>query len=158
MLPYLLFIAGFVILIFGAELLIRGAARLATIWGISPVIVGLTIVAIGTSAPELAISTFSAARGQTDLAFGNIIGSNICNILLVLGASALFAPLVVSQKIIRIDVPIMIGFSVMTGVMAFNGLIGPVDGIILLGCALGYTVFTVIKSKPESKDIEKEYE
>ncbi|OGQ58318.1 MAG: sodium:calcium antiporter [Deltaproteobacteria bacterium RIFCSPLOWO2_02_FULL_50_16] len=156
--PLLLFIAGFLLLVLGAEWLIRGAARLAALLGLSPLIIGLTIVAFGTSTPEFAIGTISALRNQTDLAFGNIVGSNICNIFLILGLSATVTPLFVAQKIIRLDVPIMIGFSIMMGIMAVDGVVSHVDGGILLCCAVLYTFFTIKKSRPDTLFVQKEYE
>ncbi|MDP4638885.1 MAG: sodium:calcium antiporter, partial [Verrucomicrobiales bacterium] len=96
-LPIFLFLlAGLVFLIWGAELLVRGASRIATAVGISPLVVGLTVVAFGTSSPELAVSVMSAFKGQADLAIGNVVGSNIFNILLILGISSVIVPLVVA--------------------------------------------------------------
>ncbi len=109
----LLFIAGFVLLALGGECLVRGSSRLAGMLGISPLVVGLTVVAFGTSAPELAVSIISAYAGQADLAIGNVVGSNICNILMILGLSALVAPLVVDQQLVRLDVPLVICVSLL---------------------------------------------
>ena len=103
-----LFFLGLGTLVAGAHILIRGASQLALSFGISPLVVGLTIVAFGTSAPELAVSVQSAWSNQVDLALGNAVGSNIFNILLVLGVSALVAPLVVARQVIRQEVPFMI--------------------------------------------------
>jgi cation:H+ antiporter len=108
-----LFIIGLVALIVGAELLVRGAARLAVGFGISPLVVGLTVVAFGTSSPELAVSVGSALSGQADIALGNVVGSNIFNVLFILGVSALIGTLVVAQQLIRLDVPLMIGVSIL---------------------------------------------
>ena len=100
-LPIVLFLlAGLVFLIWGAELLVRGASRIATAVGISPLVVGLTVVAFGTSSPELAVSVMSAFKGQADLAIGNVVGSNIFNILLILGISSVIVPLVVAQQLV----------------------------------------------------------
>ncbi len=104
----LLLVAGLVLLILGAEALVRGAARIATALGISPLVIGLTVVALGTSSPEIAVTVQSVFAGQSDLAIGNIVGSNIFNILLILGLSAAITPLVVSRQLVRLDVPIMI--------------------------------------------------
>ena len=95
--------AGLAVLVFGAELLVRGAARLAGALGIAPLIIGLTVVAFGTSAPELAVSLKSAFAGQADIALGNVVGSNIFNVLFILGVSALITPLVVAQQLVRLD-------------------------------------------------------
>ena len=109
-----LLILGFAFLILGAEALVRGASRLATTLGIPSLVIGLTVVAYGTSAPELAVSIFSSYKAQTDIAMGNIVGSNIFNVLFILGLSSLIAPLVVSRQLIRLDVPLMIGISLLT--------------------------------------------
>ena len=119
------------ILVIGAEVLVRGASRLAAALGISPLVIGLTIVAFGTSSPELAVSLQSALNGQPDLAIGNVVGSNILNVLLILGLSALITPLIVAQQLVRLDVPIMIGASLLLWVLALNGAISQVEGAAL---------------------------
>ena len=111
-------IAGLIFLVFGAEALVKGASRIAAAAGISPLVIGLTVVAFGTSAPELAVSVMSSANGQTDIALGNVIGSNIFNVLFILGISSIIIPLVVAQQLIRLDVPIMIGASLLTLLLA----------------------------------------
>ncbi|MDX1520379.1 MAG: calcium/sodium antiporter [Anaerolineae bacterium] len=152
------FIAGFVILVFGAELLVRGAAQLAVAVGISPLVIGLTVVAYGTSSPELAVSLQSSYAGQADIAIGNVVGSNIANVLLILGVSALITPLMVAQQMIRLDVPIMIGLSVLLLVMGLDGGIGRIDGLILFAGAIVYTVFVIRQSRKENKAVQQEYE
>ena len=111
-------VLGLVLLVAGADLLVRGASRLALRFGISPLLIGLTVVAFGTSAPELAVSVQAGLAGQSGIAVGNIVGSNIFNVLMVLGVSALITPLVVSQQLIRVDVPLVIGASVLFLIMA----------------------------------------
>ncbi len=143
----LLFIAGIILLMTGGELLVRGASRLAVLFGISPLIVGLTIVSFMTSAPELAVNIQAALNDKPDIAIGNIIGSNISNILLILGISALFAPLVVSKKLYQVDVPIMVGATLMAYLFAFNGVIGIVEGVILFLCIIGYTLFAAYEAR-----------
>ena len=101
-------VLGFVLLVVGGELLVRGASALAAAFRISPLVIGLTVVAFGTSAPELGVSLQAALTGNADVAIGNVVGSNIVNVLVVLGASALVAPLIVSRQLIRLDVPLMI--------------------------------------------------
>ena len=101
MLNFLIFAAGLAALVAGADVLVRGASRLALSFGISPLVVGLTIVAFGTSAPEVAVSAGAVLSGQTDLAIGNVVGSNIFNVLFILGLSALITPLVVHVQLIR---------------------------------------------------------
>ncbi len=154
----LVFLAlGLVLLVAGAELLVRGASRLALRFGVSPLVIGLTVVAFGTSAPELAVSVQSGLAGQSDLAVGNIVGSNIFNVLVVLGLSALITPLVVQQQIVRIDVPLVIGASVLFWILALDGRIGLFDGLLLTTGIVAYTVFAVRQSRQESLAIQEEY-
>ncbi len=115
------FALGLVALVAGAELLVRGASKLSLSFGISPLVVGLTVVAFGTSAPEMAVSVQSALAGQVDIAIGNVVGSNIFNVLLILGASALITPLIVNQQLIRQEVPVMIAVSLLAWALAADG-------------------------------------
>ncbi|MGI5863131.1 MAG: calcium/sodium antiporter [Myxococcales bacterium] len=142
-LTLVLFLLGFGLLLLGAEVLVRGASHLASVMRISPLVIGLTVVAYGTSAPELAVSVSSAWSGTADIALGNVIGSNICNILLILGASALVAPLVVQQRLVRVDVPLMIVLSVVVLLIGLDGTVGRIDGLILAVGAVSYTVLLV---------------
>ncbi len=152
-----LFALGFVLLVGGAEFLVRGASKLAIAVGISPLVVGLTVVAYGTSAPELAVTIQATYAGQADLAVGNVVGSNISNILLVLGIAALIGALVVNQKLVRLEIPLMIGLSFLVLFMGQDGLISRFDGIILFAGAIGYTVFAIRQSRKENKQIQEEY-
>ncbi|UCG38735.1 MAG: calcium/sodium antiporter [bacterium] len=145
------FVAGLLLLIGGAELLVRGATRLSLYIGIPPLVIGLTVVAFGTSAPELAVSVQSALAGQANIALGNVLGSNIFNVLFILGASALITPLVVTRKLVRVEVPIMIGVSVLLGGMAWDERIGRVDGTLLFGGLLIYTVGSVLAGLRDRK-------
>ena len=147
----ILFILGFVFLIAGAEFLVRGASRLAIAAGISPLVVGLTVVAFGTSSPELAVTVQSAYLGQTEVAIGNVVGSNIANILLVLGISAAIGALVVAQKLVRVEVPLMIGLSLLVLLMGLDGKIGWQEGILLTFGALVYTAFLIRQSRKENQ-------
>lgn len=158
LLTLVLFIVGLVLLVAGAEFLVRGASRLAAAVGVSPLVIGLTVVAYGTSAPELAVSVQSSWAGQADLAVGNVVGSNICNVLFILGISALIVPLVVAQQLIRWDVPLMIGISVLLWVLAADGHVGRLDGGILFSGALAYTVLAIRQSRRESAAIRAEYQ
>ena len=148
----LLLLAGFVLLIGGAELLVRGAARLAADLGISPLVVGLPVVAFGTSSPELAVSVLSAHGGQAGIALGNVVGSNICNVLLILGLSALVAPLVVARQVVRLEVPIMIGVSLLLTLFALDGAVGRWEGALLFATVITYTVWTVRRSRRELRE------
>lgn len=152
-----LLVAGLVLLILGGELLVRGAARLAIAAGISPLVVGLTVVAFSTSAPELAVNLQSALSGAPDLAIGNIVGSNISNVLLILGVSALIMPLTVKQQLIRLDVPIMVGASVLLLVMALDGQMLRGEGAALMLCIVAYSVLAVFMSRRESRAVQQEY-
>tara|TARA_R110000796_G_scaffold127333_5_gene242606 strand:- start:18560 stop:19633 length:1074 start_codon:yes stop_codon:yes gene_type:complete len=142
-------IAGLVLLVAGAEVLVRGAAKLAAQFGIPPLVIGLTVVAFGTSAPETAVSVQAAFNGSGDLAIGNVIGSNIANVLLILGLTALVAPLIVSRQLIRLDVPIMIGASLVTYALAWDGSLSRLDGALLFAAVVAYTLFLVISSRRE---------
>ena len=139
-------IGGFTLLVLGAEVLVRGAARLAASFDMSPLIIGLTVVAFGTSAPEMAVSTQSAFMGQGDIAIGNVIGSNIFNVLVVLGLSALIIPLVVSRQLVRFDVPIMIAAGFLAWFLALDGSYSRIDGLILFSCIIVYTGYLIISS------------
>jgi cation:H+ antiporter len=146
-----LLLGGFVILIGGAELLVQGAARLAADLGISSLVIGLTVVAFGTSSPELAVSIFSAHGGQAGLALGNVVGSNICNVLLILGLSALIAPLVVSRQVVWLEVPIMIGVSLVLVLFGLDGRLKPWEGFLLFAGAILYVTWSVRRSRRENR-------
>ncbi|NZA25528.1 calcium/sodium antiporter [Luteimonas sp. SJ-92] len=134
----LLFVGGLAALLGGAEMLVRGASRLAAATGLSPLVIGLTVVAFGTSAPELAVGIGAARSGATDLAVGNIVGSNITNVLLILGLSAAIAPLTVSRQLIRLDVPVMILCSVAVMLLTLDGRLSRIEGAALFAACLGY--------------------
>lgn len=146
----LVFVGGLLALVAGANALVHGASRMALSLGISPLVVGLTIVAFGTSAPEMAVSTGAVLNGQTDIALGNVVGSNIFNVLFILGASALIAPLVVHVQLIRQEVPIMLGAALLLIVLASDGSISWWDGALLLVLMLVYTGFLIVQSRRES--------
>jgi cation:H+ antiporter len=158
-----LLIVGLVALVAGAEALVRGAARLAARTGMSSVVIGLTVVAFGTSAPELAVSVGDALRGGDEagsIAIGNVVGSNIANILLVLGtAAAVGGSLFVAQRIVRLDVPIMIGASVLVLVFVLDEQLGRIEGLVLLTALAVYLTWTVIAAtRGSSPDIVTEYD
>jgi cation:H+ antiporter len=155
-------LAGLVLLVAGAEVLVRGAAKLAAHFGIPPLVIGLTVVAFGTSAPETAVSVQAAFNGSGDLAIGNVIGSNIANVLLILGITALIAPLLVSRQLIRLDVPIMIGASLVTFALAYDGSLSRIDGALLFSAVIAYSAFLIISSRknktPANDAFSVEYE
>ncbi|MAM88923.1 MAG: sodium:calcium antiporter [unclassified Hahellaceae] len=150
-------LAGLVLLVAGAEVLVKGAARLAATFGISPLVIGLTVVAFGTSAPEMAVSVQAAFSGNGDIAIGNVVGSNIFNVLFILGISALIIPLVVSRQLIRLDVPVMIVASVLAMALAFDGALGRLDGAILFAGIIAYTVFLIVSSRREKAAADDEF-
>lgn len=142
-----LFILGLVLLVGGAELLVRGATRIAMAAGIAPLVVGLTVVAFGTSAPELAVTTAATLRGDPDLALGNVVGSNILNILLILGLSAAVSPLLVQKRVVRLEVPFLIGITALVVILALDRSISRLEGILLLAGGITYTAVLVIRAR-----------
>ncbi len=145
----MLFVGGLVCLIVGAEALVRGASRLAVAVGITPLVVGITVVAYGTSAPEVAVSVQAvfAQPPQSELAIGNVVGSNISNVLIVLGLSSLAAPLVVSRTLVRITVPIMLAVTMIVWLMCLNGSLDRWEGMALVLGAVIFTVVSVARSR-----------
>ncbi|MGR4069641.1 calcium/sodium antiporter [Halomonas sp. LR3S48] len=150
MLTMLLLLVGLVFLIVGAEGLVRGASRLAAQVGISPLIIGLTVVAFGTSAPELVVSIKASLDDQAGIAIGNVVGSNIFNVLFILGISALIVPLAVAQQLIRLDIPLMIGISLLVLLLALDGSIGRLDGGLLFLGLITYTGFLLWQGRRQS--------
>ncbi|MCE8016545.1 calcium/sodium antiporter [Halomonas sp. MCCC 1A17488] len=156
MVTLLLLALGLVLLIAGAEGLVRGASRLALQVGISPLIIGLTVVAFGTSAPELVVSIKAALDDQAGIAIGNVVGSNIFNVLFILGISALIVPLAVAQQLIRLDIPLMIGISLLMLLLALDGSIGRLDGGLLFLGLVVYTGFLLWQGRRQSEPAETE--
>jgi cation:H+ antiporter len=143
-------IVGLVLLIVGAELLVRGASKIALAAGMTPLVVGLTVVAFGTSAPEFAVTLKGVMEGASGVSTGNIVGSNIFNVLFILGISALVAPLVVHKEVVRVQVPIAVAATVIAFGLALDGTLGQIDGIILFALAISYVVYTVKQGRSES--------
>ncbi|MDO9179752.1 MAG: calcium/sodium antiporter [Agitococcus sp.] len=143
----LLLLAGLVLLTFGADVLVKGASSLAGSLSISPLIIGLTVVAFGTSAPEMSVSVSSAFKGAADIAVGNVVGSNICNVLLILGLSAIAASLVVQKQLVRFDIPIMIYGSLIVLLMGIDGVISRIDGLLLFLGIIAYTIFLIKEAR-----------
>ncbi|HOI54478.1 MAG TPA: calcium/sodium antiporter [Phycisphaerae bacterium] len=137
-------VAGLALLVLGAELLVRGASQLAKAVGLPSLVVGLTVVAFGTSAPEFAVSLKASLAGQSDIALGNVVGSNTFNVLVILGLSALVMPLAVSSQLIRFDVPVMIGVSAAVWLAALDGDISRTEGVLLLGGLVVYTAVLIV--------------
>jgi len=153
----LLMVGGLAILVVGGELLVRGASRMAALAGISPLAIGLTVVAFGTSSPELAVSLKASLGGQADIAVGNVIGSNIFNVLFILGVSALVTPLLVSSQLVRVDVPLMIVASVALLLLGLDGNIGRIDGIGLFLGLICYTGWSICQSRRETAAVKQEF-
>jgi cation:H+ antiporter len=147
-------LGGLVLLVAGGELLVRGAVAIAAAARLSPLVIGLTVVAFGTSAPELAVGLRSALTGQADLVVGNVIGSNIFNVLFILGASALITPLVVSSQLIRFDVPLMIVASLALLGLGLDGLLGRADASVLFAGLLGYLFWTFRQARNDTSTLD----
>ena len=140
MVLYVLYcIIGFVLLYFGAEWLVKGSSSLARSLGVTPIVIGLTVVAFGTSAPELVVSLISSIQGKSMIAVGNVVGSNICNIALVLGLSAVFQPIKSDPSVIKRDIPIMLGVSLYLLILTLNSKLGRIEGATLFSGIILYT-------------------
>ncbi len=154
-------LVGFILLYFGAEWLVKGSSSLARSLGVTPIVIGLTVVAFGTSAPELVVSLISSIKGKSMIAVGNVVGSNICNIALVLGLAAVFNPIKSDPSVIRRDIPIMLGISLYLLVLTWNSTLGRIEGATLFIGIILYTFFNYYLAKKDSKDaaeIESELE
>ncbi len=152
----LLFVVGLIFLIVGAEALVRGASRLAAVLGISPLVIGLTVVAFGTSSPELAVSIKAALSDQASIAVGNVVGSNIFNVLFILGLSALIVPLVVSQQLVRLDVPLMTVLSIFILILALDERFSRADGLMLFAGLVIYVWFLIVQSRKEGVKVRED--
>ncbi|MCX2499118.1 calcium/sodium antiporter [Plesiomonas shigelloides] len=144
---YLLLAIGLLLLVVGADGLVKGAARLAASIGIPSLVIGLTVVAFGTSAPELAVSIRSALAGQSEMAIANVVGSNIFNVLFILGLATIITPLAISRQLIRQDVPLMVLASMLVFYMIRDGVLSRLDAGILVVLLLAYTVFLFVQGK-----------
>jgi cation:H+ antiporter len=149
-----LFFVGLGLLLYGAKILVDGSSNLALAAGLSPLVVGLTVVSFGTSSPELAVSVQAAHSGLSDMAVSNIIGSNIFNVLFVLGLTALIAPLIVKKQLVRFDVPIMIGLSFLFYFFAIDGKISRWEGILLILLLTAY-ILVLIRMGRKDAALEK---
>jgi cation:H+ antiporter len=145
---------GLALLVLGGDLLVRGSSALAALLGLSPLVIGLTVVAFGTSAPELAVSLQSVRAGAASLALGNVVGSNIFNVLLILGLSALILPLPVSRRVVWIEVPVMIAVSGLVWAMAADGRVAAADGLLLVAVLATYTWWLIRTSSHDTPDAD----
>ena len=158
-LQIILLCVGFVMLVKGADWFVDGASGIATKFKIPQIVIGLTIVAMGTSAPEAAVSITAALKGNADITVGNIVGSNILNVLIILGLSAVITPLAVAKSTIKVDIPFMIAISLLFLVMGYDGTIALLEGIILLAVFIAYLTYLfvlAIKDKDNSEEDIKE--
>jgi cation:H+ antiporter len=137
--------------------MVRGSARAASRLGISPIVVGLTVVSIGTSMPELAVGVVAAVEGSGALAVGNIAGTNVVNLLFVLGLSALILPLAIEMRTLRFELPVMAGAAVLLWVLAANGVLSRIDGVILVTGAAAYTFAVIRASRRETREAAAEF-
>ena len=151
----LFFLIGLVMLYYGAEWLVKGSSALARSLGVRPMVIGLTVVAFGTSAPELVISLVSSIQEKSMIAVGNVIGSNICNISLILGLSAVFNPLRCDRRVVRRDMPIMLGISLYLLLLSFDSRIGRMEGATLVVGIIAYTYFNYWVSRKEGGMAER---
>lgn len=151
-------LGGLVLLYFGAEWLVKGACALGMRVGLTPLVIGLTVVAFGTSAPELAVSLQAGFDGRGDLALGNVVGSNVANIALILGVAALARPLAVQAQIVRIEAPLVIVASLILCGLLYNGVLGRVEGGLLFAALVAYIVYSVRAAKHETAATNAGYE
>ena len=152
-------VAGVAALYYGAELLIKGGVAVARKAGVSPLVIGLTLVAFATSAPELVVSVSAGLEGKPDIALGNIIGSNICNIILILGLCGCIAPLPVEKKLFRFDLPVMVISALLLTIFCFRGaVIGFWQGALLFAGLIFYTVWSICISRKEQSSAPEESE
>ena len=149
-------VAGFVILTAAAEGLVTGAASLARRVGLSPLVIGLTVVSIGTSLPELVVALDAVLAGNGDIALGNVVGSNIGNIALILGAAALVRPLSVRSQVVRVDGPILAVVSVVFAGLVLDGTLGRADGALLFGGIVAYVAYTLMRARQTPSVVQEE--
>lgn len=152
----LMLVLGFVLLVKGADWFVDGAAGIANKFKIPQLIIGLTIVAMGTSAPEAAVSISAALKGSAEITIGNIVGSNILNILIILGLTAVITPVAVAKSTIRVDIPFMLGISVLLLIQGLDGSVTLLDGIVLLVVFAGYLTYLVINARKNPEQLEEE--
>ncbi len=155
---WLAVLAGIAIMIAGAEMLVRGGSGLAARLAVPPIVIGLTIVSLGTSAPELAIGIESAAGGNAELAVGNIVGTNLVNLLVILGASAAMRSIALGMQTLRIDLPVIAVASILLYVLALDGELTTLDGVILIAYGAAYTVLIILMSRRESSRVVDEFD
>jgi cation:H+ antiporter len=155
----LLVIGGLVLLAVGAEALVRGSTSIALRLGVTPLVIGLTIVAFGTGSPELFVSVEAAYRGNSGIALGNVVGSNISNIALILGVSSLVRPMRVHSSLIRREIPLMIGVTLILCLLLFDGMLSRLDGLLLVDSSIVYTTFAYMSAnRDRSRVVRDEFD
>jgi cation:H+ antiporter len=152
----LLVIGGLVLLAVGAEALVRGSTSIALRLGVTPLVIGLTIVAFGTGSPELFVSVEAAYRGNSGIALGNVVGSNISNIALILGVSSLVRPMRVHSSLIRREIPLMIGVTLILCLLLFDGMLSRLDGLLLVASSIVYTTFAYMSAKRDRSRVVRD--
>jgi cation:H+ antiporter len=157
MLHVLLFVVGVALLAVGADVFVRGAAGLAERFGISPFVIGLVVVGFGTSTPELAVTLGAALKGNTDIALGNVVGSNIANIGLILGLSALVAPMAIRLRLLQVELPALIVLHLALFAMVWNGSVGRFDGLVLMAGFLAFMIFVLRSARAETPLVQAEF-
>lgn len=149
-------VVGLIVLAAGAEALIRGAVRVARALGVSPFIVGFTVIGFGTSAPELVVSLSAALGGSSEIALGNVVGSNIANVGVVLGLAAVVAPLAAQMRLLKVEVPLVIGASLLLWALSWDGRVDRTDGVILLIGFAGLAVYMFRSARSEPPEVKEE--
>lgn len=147
---WILFLGGLALLLVGAEFFVRGSSRMAAALGVPALVIGLTVVAFGTSAPEAAVGLQSVIQGNADIGLGNVIGSNIANVLLILGLASLISPLPVSARVVRVDVPVMVGFSGLLWLLCLDGRLGRFNGLLLVALLAVYNIWLVTSARRDA--------
>lgn len=155
--PALVFLGGLVLLVIGSEFILRSSSKIAAMLGLKPIIIGLTVVSIGTSMPELAVGITAVSEGRGAMAVGNIAGTNMLNILFILGLSAAIRPLKLQLLNLKLDVPVMIAAAIVLFLMSLNGILSRLEGAILFGGAIVYTVFLIRLTRKETAKMRKEF-
>lgn len=155
---FIIFLVGLIIITIGAELLLKGASTIAALLGIKPIVIGLTVVSIGTSLPELAVGITAVHEGTSDIAIGNIAGTNLVNLLFILGLSAAIRPLPLHIKAIKFEMMVMIFAAFLLLLLSLDGVLSYYDGLVMLLCGIAYVILTINMSKAEPQEIKNEYE
>lgn len=153
----LLFVLGLLVLVVGSELVVRGASKVAAFLNISPMFIGLTIVSIGTSAPELAVGTIAGLQGNGGIAVGNIAGTNVLNLLFIMGISAAITPLLLHHQVFKLELPTMVFAAGLMTFLAWDGVLSLGDGVVLLSFGIAYTIALVFVTRSASRSSQEDF-